>query len=516
MADPASSKARRERVTQALANPAFFAEVYFRPYDPNWSEQIPQFGIDMLRFMATVNKGVCMLPPEFMKTTLAQVYALWRTARAATFGQMLRGMLMSEEEDMAKANLAVLRWHIENNERLIGDFWDDKAGLPLLRRNSSIDQWRDDSLLLERAGVSRDPTWQAKGLDSKGIHGRRLDVFIGDDLVTPINAESPAHRKRALDTMDLKVETRVVASGQMLVLANFNDDKDLPSTLAKRKRWSVFRRPSLHVPGQPETAPKDTDLHDRSKVAVTWPENWSYERLIAEFEEKPMRFRRIHLLDPRAEMGERLSTSWLRQIEPTETPLRYCRYYIGIDPAPGGETDDLDFFNITVLALSALNADVVESYNVRASTPRQCALVGIAHDRYQRLGLGVVAIGISKVALDGYFRGALQIARPDLTHKVVPISTPGSKEVRLEGLGPFASTGWLRFWRPVLGAVDRDEGLTSDLADRHQELSLFEEWRDFPFGRHDDRLDGLDMGIRTAQEFGMVGDTEFELEVAEA
>ena len=47
-------------------------------------------------------------------------------------------------------------------------------------------------------------------------------------------------------------------------------------------------------------------------------------------------------------------------------------------------------------------------------------------------------------------------------------------------------------------------------------MSLYEEWKAFPLGRHDDRLDGLDMLIRTAREFEIVGDMEFDLEVLEA
>jgi hypothetical protein len=44
-------------------------------------------------------------------------------------------------------------------------------------------------------------------------------------------------------------------------------------------------------------------------------------------------------------------------------------------------------------------------------------------------------------------------------------------------------------------------------------MSLYEQWRAFPLGRHDDKLDGLDVLIRTAREFEMVGDLTYDLEV---
>lgn len=508
-ASPPDFSKREVRVTQALANPIVFGEIYFRPFDPNWTTALPSFASEMMAFAVGVKRGVIVLPPEFLKTTLvSQVYAIWLTVRAAAFGKLLRGMLMSEEEGMAKANLQVIKWHIENNERLISDFRDSEDR-PLVRPSKSLDVWRDDAIIIERRGqVSRDPTWQAKGLDSKGIHGRRLDVFIGDDLVTPRNAASPAMRKSALDVMDLQVRTRIVSGGQMLVAANFNDDKDLPSVLSRRDNWQTFRRPSIYRAGFPAISAKDSELRDPEKSHLTWPANWSRERLLVEYDETPNRFRRIHLLDPRAESGERLSTGWIVEVEAEQIPVRYARFYIGVDPAPGGETDDLDFFNITVAARSETNLDIVESFSIRCDTPRQCELLGLMHDRYQRIGQGVQAIGVSRVALDGYFRGAMKISRPQLSHKIEAIATQGSKEQRLEGLGPYAQVGWLRF----SGEILRNQ--TSNLQDRHQELTLEEEWRDFPFGRHDDRLDGLDMAIRTANEFALVGEREEDVLVA--
>jgi hypothetical protein len=54
---------------------------------------------------------------------------------------------------------------------------------------------------------------------------------------------------------------------------------------------------------------------------------------------------------------------------------------------------------------------------------------------------------------------------------------------------------------------------TSDAADQYQELTLYEEWRDFPHGRHDDRLDGLDVLARLTREYAVLGDREVAIEV---
>lgn len=501
------SEKRLARVKRALANPVYFAEMYYRPYDQNWSENMAPFAQDMLKFIRTARRGVVMLPPEFMKTTLcSQVYPLWLTYRSAVTGKMLRGMMASEEEGLAASNLSVVAWHIENNEFLSRDFVDPK-GKPMVFPDPTEECWRYDAIIVNRPGASKDPTWQAKGLDSKGVQGRRIDVLIADDLVTPKNSMSPTLRRRALDFWDLQFETRLVASGQAVVCGNFNDIRDLLSTLANRPGYTTFKRPSLAALDNPAEPPKEADLGNPEKCALTWPSVWTMDRLMEERRAKPQRFRRIHLLDARAEMGEQLKVEWMQAIQPDETPLKYARYYIGIDPAPGSAQEDPDFFNITVGAMHGSQLDVVEIRDVRADIPRQVELVGLLHDRYQRLGLGVVAIGCARITLDRYFRGALTIARKDLTHKIVEIGVAGSKEERLEGLGPFAQSGFLRVWESMW------LGLMSDATDQWQELSLYEQWRDFPQARHDDKLDGLDVMIRTAREFANIGEVEYDLEV---
>lgn len=507
-----TDEARLERVKRALTNPIYFAEAYVRPFDPNWVDPLPPFASDLMRFCLTHRRGVVMMPPEFLKTTLiSQVLPLWLTVRSVMLGTQLRGLMCSEEEGMAKGNLGVVAWHIDNNHLIARDFCDEE-GNPLIYPDPGERVWRGDAITVVRNGASKDPTWQAKGLDSKGIQGRRLDWLIGDDLITPKNAESPALRKRALDYWDLQFETRLVGSGRGLMCGNFNDARDLLSTLAARENYGLFRRPSFHKPDAPNEAPTEAEMQDPARSIPLWPQVWPRERLLAEKKAKPNRFRRIHLLDPRAESGERLKAEWMQVIDPIMTPTRYCKFYMSFDAAPGGTdptSEDLDFFNITVVAEHEGNLDLVESISVRADVPRQVALIGSVHDRWQRMGRGVVAIGSAKVAMDRYMRGSILISRPDLKNKLKEVSVPGAKEERIDALGPYAQSGWVRCWHTCW------DHRTSDFVDQHQELTFSEEWRDFPFGTHDDRLDGLDVAIRTVELHGGGQDVEYDVLVAE-
>jgi len=103
------------------------------------------------------------------------------------------------------------------------------------------------------------------------------------------------------------------------------------------------------------------------------------------------------------------------------------------------------------LARHSSYCDVVSSIQVRRPIPEQIDLVSLVHDRFQRIGQGVLAIGGAKVAMDRYMRGAITAIRPDLANKLIEVGIPGAKEERLEALGPYARSGWLRA-RSVIAA----------------------------------------------------------------
>lgn len=512
----AVEQARRERVHATLANPPLFGDVYLAPFDPIWKQSgpLPRVAREVAWFLSRVKRGVVFTPPEFLKTTIVQTYGLWLTARYAAAGRLaeLTGMFFSEEQQLAERNMSVITWHVENNPLIRADFVD-VGGRPILEPDPDEDKWTDSAIILRRPGKVKDPTWQAKGLNAQGIQGARIRHLIGDDVITPASAHSLTKQTEAVRLWDEQITTRVVDDGQAVVCGNFNNARDAMSQIARRKSYAVLRRPSLHVPEDRSQAPDDPT--DPTAIEQL-PEKWPRRRLNAERAEKPNRFKRIHLLDERADVGERLKVAWLTIIPPEETPTAIARWYLALDPAPGGEGEDLDFFNVTVGALhgnaDSAHLDLAISHDVRIPIGEQAGLVAAYHDRFNRVGQGVAAIGISKVALDRYFGGALAILRPDLKAKLVPISIGSqvahadkraqSKTERLEALGPYAESGWLRIWQAAA------EDLNSSIEDRGDELSFLEQWRDFPQIRHDDKLDGADILCRTALKFGHAGQTK--------
>lgn len=496
MTGPTATERREKRVAIASVNPVFFGETYIRPYDDNWTAALPAPPCQMLAFAMSVRRGVIMTPPEWLKTTtISQVYPLFLTYRYAQTGKLshLHGALMSELQELAERNLSVIAWHIENNPDLRRDFVD-VHGRPLVEPDPTQDKWTDEEIIVRRSTPSKDPTWQAKGIKTT-IQGARLNHFIGDDLVTPGSAQSVAKQRDALNRWDTEVTTRLVADGQALIAGNFNHTKDLLSTIAARSSYKVLRRPSLHVPGNVEEAPEDA--RDPTAI-VALPEKWPRSRLLEELSDKPFKFPIIHLLRSAQKGGTMLREGWVTRIHLDDIPRLGRTILFSLDPAPGAEVDpDPSFFTITVGIATARHLDVVESFAARMEPTEQVELLSAMVASRREEG-HVGGIGISKVSLDKYFRGAVEVGDPSLRPLMHPHKVgDGSKIERLAQLGTYTKNGWCRIteeaWHAKTAAPD----------DREQETTLAEEWTTLPMQRHDDRLDGLDVLVREALDRGV-------------
>jgi hypothetical protein len=492
-------EARRKRAEVAAGNPVFFGEHYVRPYDEAWDRDLPRVARQMLGFAKKVRRGVLMSPPEFLKTTMvSQLYPLWLTYRYAAAGKLgqLTGMLLSEEEDLARGNLSVIVWHIEHNERLANDFIDTE-GRPLVEPDPDEDKWTDSEIIVRRPGAQKDPTWQAKGLNSQGIQGSRLRHLIGDDLITPRSADSPALQKKAKKLWDTQITTRVFEDGQAIIAGNFHHPKDLLSTLASKQAYQVFKRPAMHVKGKPEVPPKNP--RQRSTV-LALPERWSRLRLLQELAEKPATFEQIYLLRAGAEGGTLLKDSWVTRIALAEVAKLNRVYLMGLDGAPGSETDpDPSFFSLTIGVLTNKHLDVLESIAVRCEPTDQVELLADKVTEYQEKGRHVGGIGVPKIALDRYLKGAILVGHPELRpllHEHSIADGPRAKTERLAHLGTYFMGGWARCLETAWTQQ------TADPDDREQEETLGEQWNALPNQNHDDRLDSLDLLIREAVERG--------------
>jgi hypothetical protein len=182
-----------------------------------------------------------------------------------------------------------------------------------------------------------------------------------------------------------------------------------------------------------------------------------------------------------------------------DIPAQGRTILFALDPAPGAEVDpDPSFFTITVGILTRKHLDIVESFAARMEPTEQVELLSAMVAARREQG-HVGGIGISKVALDKYARGAFEVGDPSLRPLLHPHSITEkdtTKTERLGQLGTYFKGGWCRV------TEDAWHAKTSGPDDREQETTLAEEWVSLPMQRHDDRLDGVDVLIREALERG--------------
>ena len=326
--------------------------------------------------------------------------------------------------------------------------------------------------------------------------GRRLDWLIGDDVITPANAFSPAKRESALTHLG-------------------HADHDPPRARRAARSWpgtsttrtTSSRRCRRASPTTPSSAPRCTSTASPSwpanprdpRARALWPENWDMERLTprAAREAEPLPAHLPAVRDRRAGREAARALDAARQARGHAAAAR--RFYIVARPRPRRRDRGPRLLQHHAPAPTTTAAlTLVESY----SLPRRHPAPGRA-DRpvlrplQPRRASGVVAIGGAKVAHRPLLRrGRSRSAAPTWSTSSYAVSVPGHKEERLEALGPYAQVR--------LGALlDRRLAAAHGRpADRFQEMSLYEEWKAFPLGRHDDRLDGLDVLIRCAREQG--------------
>ena len=270
----------------------------------------------MLRFALRERRGVVILPPEYLKTTLLSPgppavadRQRDRQGHAAARDAALRGGGHGDQQPLGRSR------GTSSTTTSCRPTSPTSKGDPLLVPDPEEKTWKDDAIIVCRRGTYKDPTWQAKGIDSKGIQGRRLDWLIGDDLITPANAFCPGQARDAPCASGTCRSPRVSSregqrdrGGQLQRPARPRVD-----AVRARRRYAPFKRPACFISGLARGRPW---IPADPRAEPLWPTNWPLERLHREKLEKPNRFQRIFLLSATTEQGEKLLVHWVRLIKP--------------------------------------------------------------------------------------------------------------------------------------------------------------------------------------------------------
>ena len=469
-----SREAQRARI-----DPLYFGERYVRPHDPRWTSDIQPFQRDMVlhllegsRFDPEILKKyprpaeakahsetvfkTLWIPIEHAKTTwMSIVIPLWILA----IDQETMGTLIGNRQSDAMKSLGPIKWHIENNQLLRGEF-------PELRPDE-VAGWSDQRIFVERKSRSKDPSIWTTGITGT-IQGARLDWVFGDDVQDRTRALSEIKNQADQEMWQEIIENRVVDGGICASYGTLQTGRDLTATLSRSEGYkhmhlsAVDKEGRYGEPGSP-----------------LW---MTQDRLDAALKRQgTRRFARKYLNDATDEGGKLLKAELLHFVSHGQVPWERLIYFAGVDPATGEtEVAEPDEYAIAwcgrapdgrVYLLGTMGSP---DWNIADGTRK---LQELHTDK-----------GFRRVAVEGVSFSIA--AKQDIWRNTnVPAyrsPTAKSKELRFETMSAHFET------KRVL-VYEGGPGIFGD-----EDENFYDQWIDFNEGRHDDRLDAVEKMLEAA------------------
>lgn len=297
---------------EALDDPAVFFELVMRDEVTHRPVTVAPHQRVMFSFLLHHERSVFILPVGLGKTFTLAGLALWFIARDPS----VRIMIIGASQEQAKRVLIIIRQYLESSRAL-------RLVNRALRRSSRPGEpWSDTLITVDRAAYVRDPTVAAYGLDSKSVMGKRVEVVLVDDLLTPMNCATPEGRDQTFREFFAKAASRAEpGSGKSRVIAvnSMMHPDDYLNRLAGPRGWPTLRASVLgdvwvsnadpawdteHLTfvDMPDQHTEHCRLAVRAPGEPIWPERYSREAIEAkrlEYVHIPGEFNRQFLSDAR-------------------------------------------------------------------------------------------------------------------------------------------------------------------------------------------------------------------------
>jgi len=148
---------------------------------------------------------------------------------------------------LAVKNLKVIKYELENNQKLINDFG---------RFYTSEETWSNHQIYVQRKENVKDPSIEAVGLLG-AITGGRFDIIILDDVLDVLNTASEDQRAKVEDYIDGTLIPRLEPWGVIWGIGTRKHYDDYYKRCIEDKTWTV--------------------IHE--KAIIREPEKWKIEEL---------------------------------------------------------------------------------------------------------------------------------------------------------------------------------------------------------------------------------------------
>ena len=372
-----------ERRKYAKLNPCIFGEQYLKPYIKRWNTKTAKHQYYMM-YEALIHESIVIhIPVEHAKSTwFSLVLPLWFLIN----DRNTHGAILSNTATQAYGFLSAIKWHIEQNDRLKGDF---PELIPDYKH-----KWAEKEIMVirDKEMQGRDPSIIARGTGN-AILGTRLEWVIADDVCDLDNTSNEIQRHKTLNWWNEIVDSRVVENGKKIVIGTLQHNDDLLCTLSNNKAYKYICLKAL----------------SDNKIPL-WPDYWSSNRLLKKKETiGSLAFSKTMQNDRLSSSNKSLDINWLNfygtgekynfSIHDQDTDI-----YIGIDPAIAddkttAEKRRLDKFGLVVVGLDKPTKHMFlwDFFHGYLTFPEQIKLIDDYYKRYSEIRV-VKKIGIEHAA----------------------------------------------------------------------------------------------------------------------
>lgn len=255
----AARAARAARVRQARDDFAVFVEgllsVEVAPFQRRWHAAV----------MAHP-RVVLWAPVEHGKTAQMSIaYAVWCLGRDPS----LHGLIVGATSGAAEKILSAVRQLIDESP------WVHEVFPALRPVKGKYAKWTDEKIRVEGIALGdKDYSLQAIGFGGS-ILGARLNLLIGDDLVTFETSATALQRQKVIDWWLSTLVGRLLPRARVLLLGNAWFPDDLMHHLVRQSKYHEVR----------DEAYREREDGTLDPASILWPSQWDAERLAQRIEE---------------------------------------------------------------------------------------------------------------------------------------------------------------------------------------------------------------------------------------
>ena len=428
----------------------------------------------------------------------------------------IRILIVSKTSDQAKKFLGVIKQELETNELIIRDFGDMSSKGRQLEAGYSAwqqdriycripDERREDLKKLPflggpRPDITREATVEAIGVGG-AVTGGHFDVMILDDILDDENTMTETRGKRIDNWFDGTIMQLVESHTKTIVVGTRKDPDDLYGRLIDIGSWNhnvesaIISPPIEEIKFHPVadengvySTVEITDP-DPKDIKVLWREEWWPEKLLHQYRESPLIFRREKQNEATGyDIGEFSSKdiNWYpREDMPDE---ENSALYIGVDPSTDSQSSSSDY---TCMASLIMDRSTAKMYMHSLERVKLDAInVPKRIKRFVRRQKNITGLHPHIVSIEGVSFQRM-IAQQLLRDAEFPVressskATQSGKTARFRALAPKISEARVSF--------------PQDKKDMWEPFVL--EWSSYGSGhRHDDTIDAVEIAVLAATE----------------